>query len=212
MRRTVGFEAIVWGWLFGAGFLSSMACSRQSPDQLGSDAAAASDRPTTPGDTRPEETGCPLLLCPAQRSEVALSGYVDLTSVDTGAVDVDGLELTVCLEDTCVLLPRAASEDTWAAGWACADAGSTCAVRVFGGSQVSDAMYAYVALTGTGGSLYSVSGSVAFLFRPSVADVASTTRITIGSGDVTYLDASSTACTVSSGCCGGNQSCTLIWN
>ena len=75
-------------------------------------------------------------------------------------------------------------------------------------------MFAYVALTGNGGDRYTVAGSVMFPFSSSVADVASTTRLTIASGDVVYLDASSTDCTVNLGCCGNllYQSCTLTWN
>jgi hypothetical protein len=87
--------------------------------------------------------------------------------------------------------------------------------KVFGSNSLpGPAMYAFVTLTGNGGSLFAVGGSVMFPFSSSVADVASATRITIQSGDVTYFDAASSDCTVNLGCCGNlyYQNCSLSWN
>ena len=162
----------------------------------------------------PDDPGC-FLMCPASSADVGLSGYVDLSSVDSSAVDVDALQVTVCHDGNCAVLPRESYYDSEATGWNCADAGGGCAAKVFGGnSLVGDAMYAYVTLTSGGGTFFAVGGSVMFPFSSSTADVTSTTRITIQSGDVTYLDASSNDCTVTLGCCGNlyYQSCNLSWN
>jgi hypothetical protein len=183
------------------------------------DAATAGDGlADVQADSVPEDGPC-FLLCPAATSMVSLSGYVDLSDAAAAGVDLDGLEFTVCRDVNCVLLPREPYLDSQATTWTCADAGAGCSARAFGGNSLPPSagigsVYAYVTLTGTGGSLYTVGGSVMFPFSSSVADVASTTRITIQSGDVIYLDAGASACTVNLGCCGNlyYQSCTLAWN
>ena len=165
-------------------------------------------------DTPPSDPGCSL-LCIASNSDIGITGHVDLATADAAAIDVDALQVTICLDGHCVVLPRRSYEDAQAMAWACADAGSDCMARVFGGnSAVAGTMFAYVTLTGNGGNRYTVAGSVMFPFSSSVADVASTTRITIASGDLVYLDALSTDCTVNLGCCGNllYQSCKLTWN
>jgi hypothetical protein len=168
-------------------------------------------RPEAYADAPADELVCPPTSCPATSSTIALSGYVDLSAAGASAVDVDTLEITVCDDAACGVLQREPSYDSTATGWACADAGSNCLTRAFGGSEWP-VRYALVTLTGTGGNLYAVGGTVVFPFASSVADVASTTSITIQFGNVVILNAASTACTVSFGCCGGNQTCNLSWN
>jgi hypothetical protein len=186
------------------------------------DVATISDGPAGEADALPDtkadafaaDAPC-ALLCPASNSDVGFSGYVDLSGGDSASVDVDALQVTVCRDSNCAVLPREPYYDSQATGWNCADAGSSCAAKVFGGNALAGGtLYAYVTLTSGGGTFYAVGGSVMFPFSSSVADVASTTRITIQSGDVTYLDASSNDCTVNLGCCGNlyYQSCNLSWN
>jgi hypothetical protein len=178
----------------------------ESPDaSLRTDAAGG--RPDIRADSPSDELVCPPTSCPATSAAIELSGYVDLTRAGSPVVDLDKLEITVCYYATCVVLPRDSSYDSTATATGCADAGSNCLAKAFGGS-VPPARYALVTLTGTGGSLYAVGGTVVFPFPSPVAD-ASTTSLTIRSGNVVILDAAASDCTVNVGCCGGNQTCNL---
>jgi hypothetical protein len=154
------------------------------------------------------------MLCPASSTEIVLSGYVELAGTDSAAVDVDLLQITVCIDSKCAALSRESWYDSQASQWACADAGTTCRSRVFGSNGSESVMYAYVSLTQNAGSFYSVSGTVMFPLQSSGATVADSTSITIKSAGATYLNASSNSCTMNLGCCGNlyYQDCNLTWN
>jgi hypothetical protein len=163
-------------------------------------------------DASSNDRGC-FLMCPASTTTIEPSGYVDLSAGDSAAVDTDSLQITVCLDSQCVTLPRESQYDAQASTTGCADA-SPCEAKVYGGNSGVGYMYAYVVLSRTTGTLYSVNGSIAFLLQPSAAGVADFTRMTIQSAGVTYLEASSSNCTVTMGCCGNlpYQQCNLTWN
>jgi hypothetical protein len=158
------------------------------------------------------DQGC-YLLCPASTTTISPSGYVDLSTGDSAVADPDSLQITVCLENQCATLPRESQYDSQAVQATCGDA-SPCEAKVYGGNSGTGVMYAYVVLARTTGTLYSVNGSVMFSLDRSATHVAGSTRITIQSGGVTYLDASAGDCTLSMGCCGNlpYQQCNLSWS
>ena len=158
------------------------------------------------------DQGC-FLMCPASSTSLEPSGYVELAAGDSAAADPDSLEITVCLDSQCVALPRESQYDSQAAQTACADA-SPCEAKVYGGTAGTGYMYAYVALARTTGTLYSVNGVVMFSLDRTATNVAGSTRITIQSAGLTYLDASASDCTMNMGCCGNlpYQQCHLTWN
>jgi len=177
----------------------------------GVDARSVADAFDSPGDS-PVDQRC-LLLCPASSTTIGPSGYVDLSAPDSAVADLDSLQITACLDNQCVTLPRESQYDAQAAQAACADA-SPCEAKVYGGNAGTGYRYAYVALVRTSGTLYAVNGSIAFPLDPSATDVAGSARIMIQSAGVTFLDASSNDCTVNMGCCGNlpYQQCNLAWN
>jgi hypothetical protein len=159
------------------------------------------------------DQGC-FLLCPASSTSLEPSGYVELSAGDSAVADPDSLEITACLDSQCVALPRESQYDSQAAQTACADAG-LCEAKVYGSNTGTGYMYAYVVLARATGTLYSVSGVVMFRLEPTAAAVAGSTRITIQSAGLTYLDVSSSSdCTLNMGCCGNlpYQQCHLTWN
>jgi hypothetical protein len=188
--------------------------SGQAGGTAGSAAQGGAGGATTApvADASAVDQGC-FLLCPASSTSIDPSGYVDLSARDSGAADPDSLQITVCLDSQCVTLPRESQYDSQASQTACADAGP-CEAKVYGGNSGTGYMYAYVALARTTGTLYSVNGSIVFPLDPSAANVAGSTRITIQSAGLTYLDASSSDCTANMGCCGNlpYQQCNLTWN
>jgi hypothetical protein len=172
------------------------------------DAASVSGGPEVQAEAFPDTPGC-TLTCLASHSEVSVSGYVDLAIGDSSATDVDALQITICHGDDCAVLPREPNDDPLYTAWNCADAGADCVARVFGGKlHPANTIFAYVTLTGDSGSLYAIGGSVMFSFLP-----VGTSRITIRSSDVTYLDARSSDCVLDLGCCGNAhyQKCSLSW-
>jgi hypothetical protein len=144
---------------------------------------------------------------------VAPSGHIDLAAGDSAIADPESLQISVCLENACVTLPREPQYDSQASYAACADA-SPCEAEVYGGNSGAGYMYAYLAIVRTSGTIYTVSGSVMFSLPRSATAAAGSTRIAIQSAGVSYLEASSSDCTVTMGCCGNlpYQQCNLAWN
>ena len=190
----------------GAGGATSAAIA-----DTGVETRSAADAFDSP-DTSSVDQGC-YLLCPASSTSIEPSGYVDLSAADSAVADLDSLQIIVCLDSQCVTLPRESQYDSQASQTACADA-SPCEAKVYGGNSGMDYMYAYVAIARTTGTLYSVNGAIMFSLDRTATSVAGSTRITIQSAGVTYLDASSSDCSITMGCCGNlpYQQCNLAWN